>query len=186
MLNGDDKSVWPDPASPCCIFTVSQGIAATVTAHQVWEIETEKATVRGGERKMGFFILILLFLGGGVSAQWKLKRPQSPFTCFPSWWWSVQRWHLVCYEYELFTCLVEKGKAMTVSTPASKWERGRAGARMRLHGSMTLGWLSVALVLIVAQGNYCSWGAGHPGPQEGYTGPLKPVVAWRSHKNYTS
>lgn len=26
----------------------------------------------------------------------------------------------------------------------------------------------------------------HPGPREGYTGPLKPVVAWRSHKNYTS
>lgn len=60
MLNGDDKSVWPDPVSPCCIFTVSQGIAATVTAHQAREIETEKGT-RGGKRKMGFFILINIY-----------------------------------------------------------------------------------------------------------------------------
>lgn len=53
MLNGGDKSVWPDPVSPCCIFAVSQGIAATVTAHQAREIEIEKGAVRGGERKMG-------------------------------------------------------------------------------------------------------------------------------------
>lgn len=51
---------------------------------------------------------------------------------------------------------------------------------------MMLGWLSQALILIVAQGVYRNWGAGHPEPQEGYIGPFKPVVAWRSHKNYTS
>ena len=39
------------PSEPRCIFTVSQGIAATVTAHQAAEIGTEKG--RGGEGKMG-------------------------------------------------------------------------------------------------------------------------------------
>lgn len=39
------------PSEPPCIFTVSQGIAATVTAHQAGEIGIEKG--RGGERKMG-------------------------------------------------------------------------------------------------------------------------------------
>lgn len=47
MLNSDDKSVWPGPASPCCIFTVSQGIATTVTAHQARAMGTES----GGERE---------------------------------------------------------------------------------------------------------------------------------------
>ncbi len=73
MLNGDDKSVWPGPVSPGCIFTVSQGIAATVTAHQAGEIEIEKGTVRGGEGKTGclfsYFTFELFF-----SAQRKLKR----------------------------------------------------------------------------------------------------------------
>lgn len=52
MVNGGDKSVWPDPVSPCCIFTVSLGIAATVTAHHAREIEIEKA-VLGEKRKIG-------------------------------------------------------------------------------------------------------------------------------------
>lgn len=57
MMNGGDKSAWPDPVSPCCIFTVSQGIAATVTAHHAREIEvakgagTETKTEIGGKKK---------------------------------------------------------------------------------------------------------------------------------------
>lgn len=52
MLNGGDKSVWPDPVSPCCIFTVSLGIAATVTAHHAGEIEIQKVVLRE-QRKIG-------------------------------------------------------------------------------------------------------------------------------------
>ena len=43
--------MWPDPVSPCCIFTVSPGIAATVTTHQA-EIERERGAVRA-KRGMG-------------------------------------------------------------------------------------------------------------------------------------
>lgn len=64
MLNGDDKSVWPEPVSPCCIFTVSQGIAATVTAHQAREIE--KGAKRGGERRkdglFSFYFFVFFFI----------------------------------------------------------------------------------------------------------------------------
>lgn len=49
-LNGGDKSVWPDPVSPCYIFTVSQGTAVTVTAHPARD-RIEKGA--GGESKMG-------------------------------------------------------------------------------------------------------------------------------------
>lgn len=45
MVNSDDKPVWPDPVRPCCIFTVSQGIAATVTARPDTQIETERGAV---------------------------------------------------------------------------------------------------------------------------------------------
>lgn len=62
MLNGDDKSVWPDPVSPGCIFTVSQGIAATVTAHQAGEIENRERGSEGRrEKDISFFILSVLF-----------------------------------------------------------------------------------------------------------------------------
>lgn len=55
MLSGDDKSVWPDPASPRCIFAVSPGIAATVTAR-------EAAREKRGARRRVFFILLFFCL----------------------------------------------------------------------------------------------------------------------------
>lgn len=51
MMNGGDKSAWPDPVSPCCIFTVSQGIVATVTAHQPAEIKVLKEKESNGREE---------------------------------------------------------------------------------------------------------------------------------------
>lgn len=134
------------------------------------------------DKKMCFFIYIELFC---VSVSyWKLKNPQSLFTCFPSYrmkWWSVQPCAGIWFMMSM-NCSHEKRELWPCQ---SQLLSGGVGGK-RLHGSMTLGWLSVALALIVAQGNYCSWVAGHSGPQEGYSDPLKPVVARRSHKNDTS
>lgn len=125
MLSGDDKSVWPDPVSPGCIFTVSQGIAATVTACQAGEIEsTERGTEGRREKDIGFFILCLLFSA-------KKIYHNLPLPVFPSYR-GVQRWHLVSHDCGLFICLVRRESCDLFQ---SQLVSGRGGALGPAQGS---------------------------------------------------
>lgn len=54
MVNSGDKSVWPDPVSPCCILTVSQGIAATVAVHQSQRDRNRETGNKGRKKKGGW------------------------------------------------------------------------------------------------------------------------------------
>lgn len=127
MVNGGDKPVWPDPVRPCCIFTVSQGIAATVTAHQSRRDRNRERGNKGRQKKDGWkegvkqynyskerFINI-----DSISARWKVNSKEvSPFPLNSSFW------NLVCYKYELFTFPM-RGKSYDFK---SQLVSGRGGA----------------------------------------------------------